>query len=159
MLITLISFFRYFTMWILLLDVLYIVGIIRGIELTLIYYHLIVIIGSIIFVHIEPKMIDIKYLVIEKERVKEIEMRLEGGKLKVIDIIYHYIPFIIILYLVYKSKNRDLINTNNNILNVLIPLSYYLLFDINKIYKINKNTIAIISIILLVIYNIIIRII
>ena len=110
MLITLISFFRYFTMWILLLDVLYIIGIIRDIELTLIYYHLIVIIGSIIFVHIIQKMIDVKYLLMEDKKIKELEMRLEGNKLKILDIIYHYLPFIIILYLVYKNKNKNLIN-------------------------------------------------
>ena len=77
MLITL-SLFRYFTIWILLLDVLYIIGIIRDIELTLIYYHLIKIIGSIIFVHINPKMIDVKYLVMEdkNKRVRD-EIRRE----------------------------------------------------------------------------------
>lgn len=135
------SLFRYFTVWILLIDLLYYLGLIKNIEVSLIFLHTIVLVYSIIFVYISPKKINIELY----NSKQEFNILLEGKKLIIIDIIFHWIPFIILLYIINKNNGKL---GNNNILNVILPLIYIIFFDIEEIYKLNKKLVVVIYLIL-----------
>lgn len=143
-LLNLLDLLKYYTFWVISFEILYYSGIIKNCELSLVFLHLIVLLGSFIFVYIHPKYLDIK---LYDKNLNIIKNRLVGKELIIFDIIFHWLSFIILLLII--SKKKDL--TNNNLMNILIPLSYYLIFDIKKIYKF-KNIHIFISIIIVIMF-------
>ena len=143
-LLNLLGLLKYYTFWVISLEILYYSGIIKNCELSLVFLHLIVLLGSFIFVYIHPKYLDIEFY---DKNLNIIKNRLVGKELIIFDIIFHWLSFIILLLII--SKKKDL--KNNNLMNILIPLSYYLIFDIKKIYKF-KNIHIFISIIIVIMF-------
>lgn len=140
-----ISLLRYFTFWVLGLELLYYLGYIKNIEITLIFLHIIVLIGSYIFVKIKPKKLDVELHTTNKL----IKYTFKNTELLFFDMLFHWIPFIILLIVILK-KNDTL--KNNNYLNLMIPLLYYVSFDIKKLYKMNENILLYLFIIVYLIF-------
>ena len=127
----LVSLFKYFTIWILSLDILYLNSKIENIEFFLIFIHL----GIILF------CAKLFYFTLKefKTNIYSAEIILKGKYLILFDIIFHYIPFFIICYLIRKRGKSIMVNRKSILLCLLLPLTYYLFFDTKKIYGISKK--------------------
>jgi hypothetical protein len=141
LILNVIGLLRYFTFWVITLDILYYLDIIEHCGLSLVFLHSIVLLGSFIFVYIHPKYLDID---LYDKNLNIIKKRFGGKELIIFDIIFHWLSFIILLLFISKKKELK----NNNLMNILIPLSYYLFFNIQKVYKLERIYIFIILIII-----------
>lgn len=112
------SLLRYFTIWILILDILYLTGVIKGIEFFLIFIHVFIIAFCVyIFYYKYQKF---------RTQTYSMDITFKGITLKLIDFIFHYIPLFLILNYMVCRKKSIIINKLNIILIVLIPLLYFI---------------------------------
>ena len=120
------SLFKYFTIWILLLDILYLTGVIKGIEFFLIFIHIFIIIFCLY----------IFYYKYEKFRTKTFSMDItfRGTTLKLIDFIFHYVPLILIIKYILCRKTCVIVNKTNLFLTALVPLIYFIFDTSCQIY-------------------------
>lgn len=131
-LIFIVSILKYFTFWVIGLDLLYYFDYIKDVEITLIFLHILVLVSSYKFVNIYPKLLDIELYT--KDKI--IKYRFKDNELRFLDLLFHWMPFIILMIVLLRKKDKL---KNNNFLNIIIPLFYYLTFDIKKLYKLNEN--------------------
>ena len=133
--LNILSLFKYFTIWILFLDILYLGQIIRNIEFFLVFIHL-----FIIFLCIQIFYFKVKEF---HTYTYSTEFIFKGKMLMLIDFIFHYVPLIVIL--VYISKNSKSIKpTQESIFMLLfLPIVYCISFNTSKIYQIDKNEVFI----------------
>ena len=126
-----ISLFRYFTIWILLLDILYLNSKVKNIEFFLFFIHIFIIIF----------FAQIFYFQLKEFRTKtySIDIIFKGKLLLLIDIIFHYIPLILVISYMFRNKLSIVPNRNSMILCFMLPLTYFLLFDIKQVYGFDKN--------------------
>ena len=131
------SFFWYFTLWALVLELLYYLGVIKNIELTLIIFHIIVLIGSYYIFNFKKKDIIVK--------LYNFELSLSRKYLVLSDIVLHWITFLLLIFVIFRKK-RNIIGTLNIKLLVLFPLAYLILNNPIDVYQIEilgyreKNT-------------------
>ena len=138
-----ISFFQYFTFWVLSLEFLYYIGVVKNIELTLVFLHLLVIVGAIIFIHIHPKYVDVK--------LYKIDVRISGQILHIIDLLTHWLTFVLLI-LVIKDKFINKKKENMYLIAVL-PVLYRILFSPKYYYGVEDNYVVIsYALVLLVFY-------
>lgn len=124
-----ISFFQYFTFWVLALEFLYYIGVVKDIELTLVFLHFLVVVGAIIFVHIHPRYVDVK--------LYKIDVRISGEILHIIDLITHWLTFVLLLLVV---KNKFINKKKENMyLIALLPVLYRILFSTKYYYGVEDN--------------------
>lgn len=126
-----VSLFRYFTIWILLLDILYLNSKIKNIEFFIIFIHIFIIIFCAKIFYFQLKEF--------RTETYSIDITFKGKLLLLIDIIFHYIPTILVMSYIFRNKLPILPNRNSMILCLLLPLTYYLLFDIKRVYGFDKN--------------------
>ena len=126
-----ISLFRYFTIWILLLDILYLNSKVKNIEFFLFFIHIFIIFFCA----------KIFYFNLKEFRTKtySIDIIFKGKLLLLIDIIFHYIPLILVISYMFRNKLSIVPNRNSMILCFMLPLTYFLLFDIKQVYGFDKN--------------------
>ena len=94
LILNVIGLLRYFTFWVITLDILYYLDIIENCGLSLVFLHSIVLLGSFIFVYIHPKYLDID---LYDKNLNIIKKRFRGKELIIFDIIFHWLSFIILL--------------------------------------------------------------
>lgn len=119
-----VSFFWYFTLWVLVLECLYYLGIIKNVELTLVIFHTVVVIGSYYIFNLKKNPFILK--------MYNFELRLGRNYLFVADIVIHWLTYLILIIIVSKKK---LLNTLNLRLLILLPLFYLILFNPVEIYQ------------------------
>ena len=124
-----ISFLQYFTFWVLALEFLYYIGVVKNIELTLVFLHFLVLVGAIIFIHIHPKYVDVK--------LYRIDVRISGQILHIIDLLTHWLTFVLLLLVV---KNKFINKKKENMyLIALLPVLYRILFSTKYYYGVEDN--------------------
>ena len=138
-----ISFFQYFTFWVLALEFLYYIGVVKDIELTLVFLHFLVVVGAFIFIHIHPKYVDVK--------LYKIDVRISGEILHIIDLITHWLTFVLLLLVV---KNKFINKKKENMyLIALLPVLYRILFSTEYYYGVEDNyAVTAYALVLLVFY-------
>lgn len=125
------SLFRYFTIWILILDILYLTGLVKGIEFFLITVHIFIIIFCAYIFYFKFKKF--------KTHTYSLDMVFRGKMLGVIDFIFHYIPLILIIKYIRCRKIQVRANKINIILGLIIPGLYFLLKDTQTIYFLRES--------------------
>ena len=121
------SFFWYFTLWVLTLELLYYLGIIKNIELTLIIFHIVVLVGSYYIFNFKKKDIIVK--------LYNFELSLGRKYLVLSDIVLHWITFLLLIFVIFRKK-RNLMGTLNIKLLILFPLAYLILNNPIEVYQI-----------------------
>lgn len=121
-----ISFFWYFTMWVLTLECFYYLGLVRNIELTLIILHIIVLIGSYYIFNFKEKPFIFK--------MHNFELELGRKYIVLADLIIHWFTFLILIIVVTKNKKK-LLSTFNLGLLIVFPLLYLILLNPIEIYQ------------------------
>lgn len=120
------SFFWYFTLWVLVLECLYYLGIIKNIELTLIIFHIVVLIGSYYIFNFKKNPIII--------RLHNFELSLGRKYLVLADIVIHWLTFLLLIMIIFRKK-INLIKTINFKLLILFPLAYLILNNPIEVYQ------------------------
>jgi hypothetical protein len=121
-----ISFFRYFTLWVIILDIIYYLGLIKNIELSLIYLHIFVIICSFYIFYLKKEELIIK--------LYKLEFKLKKKFVVILDFIFHWLPLLILFGYIY-IKNKKIKNTFNVLFLLLTPILYLLINDPLKYYQ------------------------
>ena len=116
--------YNYFTIWVLTLSLLYYLGEFEDYYIDLLILHLLISIISFNFVYIHPKRLIVD-LGVRK-------FNLEGNILRILDVLFHHLPFI--LFLVNKGKIKK------SYLLITLPFIYRLFYDPEKIYGIKDIT-------------------
>ena len=112
--------FKFFTSWILILHFLYYLDIIKNYQYSLLMLSSIVSIGGFFITYIYPR-----YVIIPETSIK-----IDGIILKIIDILCHHIPLILLLYF-YNNK----IKKDNLIFGLLVIIIYLIINNPIKIYS------------------------
>lgn len=125
------SLFRYFTIWMLAIDILYLTGVLKGIEFFLITTHIFIILFCAYIFYFKIKVF--------RTHIHSLDLEFRGKKLVFIDFIFHYIPLILIIkYMACRGLSVKAHKTN--ILMVfIIPGLYFLLFDVSQIYFLRES--------------------
>lgn len=84
----------------------------------------IIFIGGIYLTYIKPKFI----------LIPELNIKIEGNVLKLIDLIFHQIPFFYFIYIHLTKKKAY--KKDNFIVGIIFIILYLLLFNVNKLYHI-----------------------
>lgn len=129
--LNLISLLRYFTMWIIILDILYVLQIIPGIEFFLFWTHI-----CIIFIFFQNFYFKAKEFDTE---IYSYKIKIKGNNLILFDILFHYVPLILLCYYFQRNNIQIKFNTKSMFMLVFLPVLYCLLFDINKLYGFDKK--------------------
>ena len=122
------------TSWIYIINILYLFGFLKEYYFDIIFLNIFMIIGSIILVYIHPRKFKNKYF------------NLEGCKLKIYDLLIHHIPALIFIF----WSNDNIIEKKN--VFYILPLIYFIFFDLKKIYGLENIYGYIGLIILMIIY-------
>ena len=96
--LNIISLFKYFTIWILLLDFLYLTQKIQNIEFFLIIVHVFIIIICFQVFYFKIKEF--------KTYTYSIDLNFKGKLLLLLDLVFHYLPFLIILFYIVRNKKK-----------------------------------------------------
>ena len=129
--LNLISFLKYYTIWILLADILYLSGIVKNIELFLIFSHVFIIFFCFQIFYIKPKEF--------KTCIYSIDIIFKGKYLLLLDLLFHYLPFFLILQNLLRNQKSISINQKSLFLLIFLPTLYSLVFNIKKIYQFEKE--------------------
>lgn len=113
--------FRYYTMWSIILQFLYYIGILQDFQESIFYIVLIVAIIGFIMAYIHPRYVMVPY----------INKKISGRLYKIVDLIFHQLPLLIFVYFYNTKKKKD-----NLMLLLCSVLIYIILFNPLKIYSI-----------------------
>ena len=105
---------------------LYYLGIIKNIELTLIIFHIVVLVGSYYIFNFKKKDIIVK--------LYNFELSLGRKYLVLSDIVLHWITFLLLIFVIFRKRN--LMGTLNIKLLILFPLAYLILNNPIEVYQI-----------------------
>ena len=141
------SSLKYFTFWILILDYLYLTSQIQNIELFLIFCHVLIIILCAYIFYVKTKEF--------KTSIYSADVILKGKVLIIFDLVFHYLPFGLVLWHITKTNKSVRINEKSILMILTILLGYYLTFDTNSIYAISKKESVTISIIYSLIFMVV----
>lgn len=119
------SLYKYFTFWVFTINVLYLSGYFQDYYNSILYLNSGMVLGSIILMR--------KLNFIIKCKIHKKVFSIKGRLYIFIDFLFHYLLFFIILLKGGKRKKNELI------LGLPITMFYLLLFDTNKLYKIQKS--------------------
>lgn len=122
--ILLLELLKYYTLWNIILVLLFFSGYIQDSLYTLLLYQIAIILCTIYIFYIKKKPM--------RFNTKYVEIKITGKALLVLDFIFHYIP---LLFIVSKFKKKKPSRKINNIYFIL-PLLYLFLYDTKKIYGI-----------------------
>ena len=112
---------RYYTIWSVVIQFLYYIGILKDFQESVFYIVLLVAIIGFTMVYIHPRYIMIPYL----------NKKISGRLYKIFDLIFHQLPLLIFVYLYDTQKKKD-----NLIFLLLSILLYIILFNPVKVYNI-----------------------
>ena len=126
-----IGLFKYFTIWILVIDILYLTGVVKGIEFFLIIIHIFIILFCAYIFYFKFKKF--------KTHNYSLDLVFRGKILYVIDFIFHYIPLILIIKYMRCRGLSITLNKINILLALIIPGFYFLLNDARKIYFLRES--------------------
>ena len=112
---------RYYTIWSVILQFLYYIGILQNYQESILYIVLIVAIIGFIMTYIHPRYIMVPYL----------NKRISGRLYKILDLMFHQLPLLIFVYFYNTKKKKD-----NLMLLLCSILVYIILFNPLKIYSI-----------------------
>lgn len=129
----------YFTTWILIMSTLYHFGEFQEYYLDLVFLHIFISALTLYIVYVEPREFTLD--------LGDKKILLVGNKLKIIDIIIHHIPLILLLLRggVYKK----------NYLFLIMPIFYRLTHSPMKLYGLNDIVGIILYLVTLLIYLVI----
>ena len=126
-----VSLFRYFTIWMLVIDILYLIGVIKGIEFFLITTHIFIILFCAYLFYFKFKVF--------RTHIHSLDLEFRGKKLVFIDFIFHYIPLILIIKYMACRELSVRADQTNILLVLIIPGLYFLLFDVSQIYFLKES--------------------
>ncbi|MBN21300.1 MAG: hypothetical protein CL678_08425 [Bdellovibrionaceae bacterium] len=126
-----IGLFRYFTIWMLVIDILYLTGVVKGIEFFLITVHIFIILFCAYIFYFKFKKF--------KTHTYSLDLVFRGKILGVIDFIFHYIPLILIIKYMRCRGLSVRANKINILLVLIIPGLYFLLNDARTIYFLRES--------------------
>ena len=129
--LNLISLLKFFSLWIIILDILYVFKKIHRIEFFLFWTHI-----SIIFLFFQNFYFKSKELNTE---IYSYKIKIKGNYLILFDILFHYVPLILLCIYFYKHKIKVTNTPESMFMLVFLPVLYTLLFDIRKVYNLDKN--------------------
>lgn len=112
---------RYYTIWSVIIQFLYYIGILKNFQESVFYIVLIVAVLGFIMAYIHPRYIMIPY----------INKKISGRLYKIFDLIFHQLPLLIFVYLYDTKKKKD-----NLILLLVSVLAYIIMFNPLKVYNI-----------------------
>ena len=112
---------RYYTIWSVVIQFLYYIGILKDFQESVFYIVLLVAIIGFTMVYIHPRYVMIPYL----------NKKISGRLYKIFDLIFHQLPLLIFVYLYDTQKKKD-----NLIFLLLSILLYVILFNPVKVYNI-----------------------
>lgn len=116
---------RYYTIWSVILQFLYYIGILQNYQESLFFIVLIVSVIGFIMTYIHPRYIIVPYL----------NKKISGRLYKIFDLIFHQVPLLIFVYLYDTKKKKD-----NLLLLLWSVLLYIILFNPLKIYSLECQT-------------------
>jgi len=119
------SLYKYFTIWVVTINIFFLCGYFKEYYNSILFLNICIVIGSII-IRIRQGS---KFLC----RIYKKIFTIKGRLYTFIDFLFHYLLFFIILLKGGKRKKNELI------LGLPITIFYLLLFDTNKLYKIQKS--------------------
>lgn len=90
-------YIRFFTLWGLIIQTLFYLGLLKKFQESILYIVLLVSVGGFFIVYINPKHILIPYF----------NIKLKGKLLRILDIIFHHLPLILFLWLYDNSIKKD----------------------------------------------------
>lgn len=138
---------KYFTFWILIIDYLYLTSQIQNIELFLIFCHVLIIIICAYIFYVKTKEF--------KTSIYSADVILKGKVLILFDLLFHYLPFGLVLWHIYKNSKSVRINEKSILMILTILVGYYLAFDTYSMYGLGKMEGFLISILYSVIFTLI----
>ena len=112
---------RYYTVWSMIIQFLYYIGILKDFQESVFYIVIIVAVLGFIMVYIHPRYVMMPYT----------NKKISGRLYKIFDLIFHQIPLMIFVYLYDTKKKKD-----NLILLLVSILAYIILFNPLKVYSI-----------------------
>ena len=128
--------YKYFTIWVLTLSFLYYLGDLEDYYFDLVILHLMISVLTLYIVYIHPQKLVIDLGVYKKE--------LTGRELRMMDIVFHHLPLILLLANPGKIKKSYLM--------IILPLLYRLIVDPIKVYGVKDIITFLVYISGLVIY-------
>ena len=147
--LNIISLFKYFTIWILLLDFLYLTQKIQNIEFFLIIVHVFIIIICFQVFYFKIKEF--------KTYTYSIDLNFKGKLLLLLDLVFHYLPFLIILFYIVRNKKKININRESIFLIIFLPVLHGICFNTKKIYHTVKKKVVLQYSLFLILVAIIIK--
>ena len=142
-----IDLFKYFTIWMLVIDILYLTGVVQGIELFLITLHIFVLVFCAYLFYYKLKKF--------KTKIYSLDLIFRGKYLMLIDFLFHYVPLIFIIKSIRSCRIEVKADKLNLILTLLIPLLYIMMVNGQEIYHIEESkSFVLFSVYLLVFYTI-----
>lgn len=138
---------KYFTFWILIIDYLYLTSQIQNIELFLIFCHALIIIICAYIFYVKTKEFNTS--------IYSADVILKGKVLILFDLVFHYLPFGLVLWHIFKNSKSVRINEKSILMILTILVGYYLTFDTHSIYGLGKMEGFLISILYSVIFTVI----
>ena len=100
----------------------------KDIELTLIVFHIVVLMGSYYIFNLKPEPFVLK--------MYNFELSLGRKDLFLADIVIHWFTFLILILVVFRKK-KNLLNTFNLKLLILLPLVYLILNNPIDVYQLD----------------------
>ena len=134
-----ISLYKYFTFWVLTVNILYLLGYLKNFYSSILFLNIIVLVGTTVLL--------IKYKWKFNVMIHKKKMILKDNLYRLINFFAHYFFFILVLNKGGCKKN--------NLLGILLPIIYLIFFNTYHLYKIKRYLIGIIFMIVLFVYTLI----
>tara|TARA_B110001469_G_C9635269_1_gene318395 strand:+ start:1789 stop:2277 length:489 start_codon:yes stop_codon:yes gene_type:complete len=135
-----ISLYKYFTFWILTLNILYLLGYLKKFYSSILFLNIIVLVGTTIIL--------IKYKWRFETIIHKKKVIIKDNLYRLVHFFAHYFFFILLL-------NKGGIKSKGLLLGILLPILYLIFFDTYHLYKIKRYLSGIIFIILVFVYTLI----
>jgi hypothetical protein len=133
-----ISLYKYFTFWIITINILYLLGYLKNFYNSIIFLNIIVLVGTTILL--------IKYKWKIHVKIHKKKMILKDNLYRLINFFTHYFLFILVI-------NKGGTDKKNLLLGILLPIIYLVFFNTYHIYKIKRYLIGIILISVLFLFT------
>ena len=112
---------RYYTVWSLIIQFLYYIGILKDFQESVLYIVITVAVLGFVMAYIHPRYMMLPYT----------KKKISGRLYKIFDLVFHQIPLLIFVYLYNTKKKKD-----NLVLLLVSILAYIILFNPLKVYSI-----------------------
>lgn len=112
---------RYYTVWSLIIQFLYYIGILKDFQESVLYIVIAVAVLGFVMAYIHPRYVMLPYT----------NKRITGRLYKIFDLVFHQLPLLIFVYLYNTKKKKD-----NLVLFLVSVLVYIILFNPLKVYNI-----------------------